>query len=145
MCFSEKLVRLRKSRGLTQENLAERLGVSRQAVARWEAGETTPELKTLIGICEVFGVSADYLIHDGYDSDEDIPVVREKSEEIQAGLEKERRTHLIAAICFAVAAFCTIIGIVLSRHPAQLALSCFSVSLYTCLYVFHFYCYFKKK
>ena len=42
MQFNETLAMLRKSRGLTQEQLAEQLGVSRQAIARWESGETAP-------------------------------------------------------------------------------------------------------
>ena len=51
MKFHEKLVKLRKSKGYTQEELAEKPGVSRQAVARWEAGDTTPDMKMLLGIC----------------------------------------------------------------------------------------------
>lgn len=64
MKFEENLVRLRKEEGLSQEQLAEKLGVSRQAVSRWEAGETTPDLLNLLGICNVFDVSADSLIRD---------------------------------------------------------------------------------
>ena len=60
--FSENLSKLRKRNGLTQENLAERLGVSRQAVARWEAGETAPDVNILSAICALFGVSADEMI-----------------------------------------------------------------------------------
>ena len=62
MEFEEKLLKLRKTAGLTQEELAEKLNVSRQAVARWEAGETTPDMTSLSAICETFRVSADYLL-----------------------------------------------------------------------------------
>lgn len=103
MKFNEKLIKLRKSSGYTQENLAEKLGVTRQAVARWEAGDTTPDMAMLLGLCDIFSVSADYLIHDDYESDEDIPVVKEKNEEISAAAHKKRMAHLIAGAAFTAA------------------------------------------
>lgn len=145
MSFHEKLIKLRKSNGYTQEVLAEKLGVSRQAVARWEAGETTPDMKMLLGICEIFSVSADYMIHDDYESHEDLPVVKEKNNEIKAANEKTRVMHLISAISFGIAAFCGIISIIVSAHPAQLALSCFSTAIVTSLCVVQFQLYFQHK
>lgn len=147
MKFHEKLVKLRKSNGYTQEDLAEKLGVSRQAVARWEAGETTPDMKMLLGICEVFSVSADYMIHDDYESNEDIPAVKEKNNEIQAVNERNRVGHLVSAICFAFAAFCGIIGIMVSAHPhpVQMTLACFNSTAFLVLCVFQIRLYFKKK
>ena len=62
MRFEEKIVELRKQKGLSQEELAERLGVSRQAVSRWELGQTLPDIVNLVQLCELFGVSADYLV-----------------------------------------------------------------------------------
>ena len=61
MRFEEKIVELRKAKGLSQEELAEQLGVSRQAVSRWELGQTLPDISNLLQLCELFGVSADYL------------------------------------------------------------------------------------
>ena len=65
MRFEEKIVELRKQKGLSQEELAEQLGVSRQAVSRWELGQTLPDIFNLVQLCELFGVSADYLVKDG--------------------------------------------------------------------------------
>lgn len=62
MRFEEKIVELRKAKGLSQEELAEQLGVSRQAVSRWELGNTLPDITNLVQLCELFGVSADYLV-----------------------------------------------------------------------------------
>jgi len=59
--FSEKLAKLRKSRGYSQETLAEKLGVSRQTVAKWEAGDSQPDLSLAAAIAGVFGVSLDSL------------------------------------------------------------------------------------
>ena len=60
--FSEKLQMIRKNKGLTQEELAEKLSVSRQAVAKWEAGHTYPDITNLIGISNFLNVTVDYLV-----------------------------------------------------------------------------------
>lgn len=62
MIFSEKLRLLRKCKGLTQEELAEKLSVSRAAVAKWEAGQTYPDIANLITISDLMNVSVDYLV-----------------------------------------------------------------------------------
>lgn len=64
MNFSEKLQLLRKSKGFTQEELAEKLNVSRQAVAKWEAGQTYPDVMNLIQISDLMNVTVDYLVKD---------------------------------------------------------------------------------
>ena len=103
MKFNDKLTTLRKSHGYTQEQLADQLGVSRQAVSRWELGETTPEMNILIQLCKVFDVSADYLINDEYESDNDIPVVKKKETQMKEAANKYRYFHLISAIAFGIA------------------------------------------
>ena len=62
MALSEKLYELRKKRALSQEQLAEQLGVSRQAISKWESGKAVPETDTLISISKYFEVSLDYLM-----------------------------------------------------------------------------------
>ena len=64
MTFSEKLMDLRRKAGLSQEQLADRLGVTRQSVSKWESGIAMPELVKLISLSELFGVSLDYLVKD---------------------------------------------------------------------------------
>ena len=64
MKLSEKICYCRKKSGKSQEALAEQLGVSRQAVSKWETGEAEPELKKLRLLAEVFGVSTDWLLSD---------------------------------------------------------------------------------
>ena len=64
MIFSEKLQILRKNRGLTQEALAEKLNVSRQAVAKWESGQVYPDIFNLIQISTLMNESGDYLVKD---------------------------------------------------------------------------------
>lgn len=64
MTFGEKLLALRKQNNFSQEELAEKLGVSRQAISRWESGETMPDSPNLLQISKIFSVSADYLLRD---------------------------------------------------------------------------------
>lgn len=59
--FKDNLIQLRKLQNLTQEDIAEKIGVSRQAVARWEAGETAPDLEKARMLAGVLGVSLDDL------------------------------------------------------------------------------------
>ncbi|MCL2235168.1 MAG: helix-turn-helix domain-containing protein [Defluviitaleaceae bacterium] len=62
MNFNEKLQILRKQKGMSQEQLAEMVGVSRQSVSKWETGESTPDLSTLVRLSEIFGASTDYML-----------------------------------------------------------------------------------
>ena len=64
MKFGEKLMQLRKKQGLSQEELAEKLGVSRQSVSKWESNNTYPETEKIIQICNIFDCSMDDLIND---------------------------------------------------------------------------------
>ena len=77
MTFAEKLIQLRKREGYTQEELADRLEVSRQAISRWEMGTAVPDSSNLLRISKLFKVSADYLLNDDYESDDDLPKVKE--------------------------------------------------------------------
>lgn len=62
MAFSENLQYLRARDNLTQEQLAERLNVSRQSVSKWEGGQSFPEMDTILGLCDMFSVSLDTLL-----------------------------------------------------------------------------------
>ena len=64
MTFCEKLTDLRRRSGMSQEQLADRLGVTRQSVSKWESGTAMPELVKLISLSEFFDVSVDYLVKD---------------------------------------------------------------------------------
>lgn len=62
MNLSNKIYEMRKAHGLSQEQLAEKLGVSRQSVSKWESGESIPELERLVEISKIFNVTTDYLL-----------------------------------------------------------------------------------
>ena len=62
MTFGQKLQMLRQRAGMSQDVLAERLGVSRQAVSRWERDETMPDPDKIVVLADLFGVTTDYLL-----------------------------------------------------------------------------------
>lgn len=63
MKLGEKIYNCRKKAGLSQEALAEKLGVSRQSVSKWENGDAAPELEKLLLLAQTFGVTTDYLLN----------------------------------------------------------------------------------
>lgn len=65
MTLSEKILHLRSQKGLSQLELAEQLGVSRQSVSKWETGQSVPDLDKLIKLADLFGVSVDELVREG--------------------------------------------------------------------------------
>ena len=71
MKFNEKVALLRKQKGMTQEALAFKLGISRQSVSKWETGECEPDLSKLKEIASMFEVSIDYLLNDNYEDEVD--------------------------------------------------------------------------
>lgn len=76
MNLQSKIIKLRKQSGLSQEDMAEKLNVSRQTISRWEVGSAQPDAENLRQLSQLFGVTADYLLNDEYESDDDLPRVK---------------------------------------------------------------------
>lgn len=68
MSLAKKMIELRKQNGLSQQDLADRLGVSRQAISRWETGAVQPLADSVKSLAQVFQVSTDYLLNDDLDT-----------------------------------------------------------------------------
>lgn len=81
MILSDKIILLRKKNNLTQEELAEKLGVSRQSVSKWEMGNSIPDINKIIQLSDVFGVKTDYLLKNEID---DIEYSDDTVEELEA-------------------------------------------------------------
>ncbi len=73
MKYNEKIIALRKARGFTQDGFAKEMDVSRQAVYKWEIGESYPDAKKLIAIKMLFGISIDDLLDDNFDVEVELP------------------------------------------------------------------------
>ena len=72
MIISEKINQLRREHGWSQEELAEKLGVSRQAISKWENGSAMPDIDKVIKLSELFDVSTDYLLHEEYEPKQEV-------------------------------------------------------------------------
>lgn len=88
MKLSDKLVKLRKINGWSQEDLAEKVNVSRQAVSRWESGTAQPDASNVLNLSKLFGVTTDYLLNDDYENDLDVSVVRHTKSDAKDKLYK---------------------------------------------------------
>ena len=70
MILADKIIRLRKKNGWSQEELAEKMNVSRQAVSKWESAQTIPDLEKILMLSTLFGVTTDYLLKDELEDEE---------------------------------------------------------------------------
>lgn len=105
MILADKLIQLRKKSGMSQEELAEKMNVSRQAVSKWEGAQSIPDLDKILQLSELYGVTTDYLLKDsveneeftGKDADENIrKVTLEEANEFLA-LRKTASVRIAAA------------------------------------------------
>lgn len=101
MKLSDKLIMLRKESGWSQEDFAEKVEVSRQAISRWENGTALPDAQNILRISKLFHVTADYLLNDDYDREEDTPSgeVAEPAPNAPLTSKKMRRWFWIPVIC----------------------------------------------
>ena len=90
MNLSEKIFNERRKLGLSQEQFAEKMQISRQAVSKWESGQSTPDLDKIVLMSQIFGVSTDYLLKEDDDTVEDSQIVREVAYNV--GNREERNT-----------------------------------------------------
>jgi transcriptional regulator with XRE-family HTH domain len=101
MNLGEKIQKHRKQKGMSQEELASQITVSRQAVSKWELGESVPDTENVIQLSKLFAVSTDYLLNDDYESDMDIPVVQESTDKLKKMLYKRLSSIVLIVIFYA--------------------------------------------
>lgn len=70
MILADKIINLRKKCAWSQEELAEKMNVSRQSISKWESGQSVPDLDRILKLCQLFGVSTDYLLKDEIEKSE---------------------------------------------------------------------------
>lgn len=113
MRFCDNLKNIRKQKKISQENLAEKVGVSRQSVSKWECGEAYPTMDNIIKLCKIFNCKINNLVHDdltdidSLDEEIKMSVVKFKSEQQRKMKGLSKAIYIIARICKVV----SIIGI----------------------------------
>ena len=70
MILADKIIKLRKKNAWSQEELAEKINVSRQAVSKWEGAQSIPDLEKVLQLANLFGVTTDYLLKDEIEDEE---------------------------------------------------------------------------
>ncbi|MBQ6173367.1 MAG: helix-turn-helix domain-containing protein [Clostridia bacterium] len=89
MILADKILDLRKKNGWSQEELADKLGVSRQSVSKWESAQSVPDMARVVQLSELFGVSTDYLLKDSMETaDTSAETVLTESKEKTVGMEE---------------------------------------------------------
>ena len=88
MILANKIMELRKKNGWSQEELADQLGVSRQAVSKWESAQSVPDLERVLAMSRLFGVSTDYLLKDEMEDADAAPVEERVSPLRQVSMEE---------------------------------------------------------
>ena len=121
MSLAEKLVILRKQKGLTQMDLAEQLNVSRQAISRWEVGAAVPSTDNLKVLGDLYGVPVDYLLNDDTTEATKSTRAAEENPEDKGPAQKrvKYKTFLICFVVIVVAAVILIGALVLRNNHDQ--------------------------
>lgn len=101
MKFNEKLIELRKKRGLSQEELSYKLNVTRQTVSKWELGQAIPEMDKLVEMSKIFNVSVDELVSEKETTFIEKTVIEDQTIGAQDGKENKVK-FIIIGILFVV-------------------------------------------
>ena len=119
MEFHNKLYHLRKQKGLSQEELANRLNVSRQTISKWEVGDSTPDMEKLIAISDMFQISLDELVMDKVqtqtgETPSKAEIVNELKEKVltHENKKKAKKVLKIAAIILGVIVLIDVISMI---------------------------------
>lgn len=120
MKLQDKLIELRKGKNWSQEDLAEKLDVSRQAISRWENGTALPDAQNILRISKLFDVTADYLLNDDHEGEILASADEIRTEEVNPPIKKKKPLYLclIPVICVLILAACiTIVVKILNEEP----------------------------
>ena len=129
MKLSEKIIQLRKVNSWSQEELAEKMEVSRQAISRWENATALPDSNNLLQLSKLFNVTADYLLNEDYTSDNDIPCLKEASEALDEKKKDYGKLSLIASIAFLLGAIAWLFQAINTLEIVYVVLAVFNAIL----------------
>ena len=116
MNFSEKLLTLRKAKGMTQEQLAEKLDVSRQSISKWESGQAVPELEKIVALSTIFDVTTDYLLKSSEIDDLSVKTEMLEKQQQQMLVREQRQHQMWACILYSIAVYLVFFAVCFVEH-----------------------------
>lgn len=116
MDFSEKLLILRKSNNLTQEQLAGKLDVSRQSISKWESGQAVPELEKIVAISAIFDVTTDYLLKSSEIDDLSVKTEMLEKQQQMMLLREQKQHQVLGCVMYALAAYMVFFAVYFIGH-----------------------------
>lgn len=140
MDIGERLLKLRKGVGLSQEEVANKLGVSRQTISKWETGESNPDFDKIIPICELYNITTDELIKG---TPKEVEDNRDSNSIKVNNREARKKTAKVLAISIFLY-FVSIIWVVIVssynfiNEETMIGIFLFIVAIATCIIIYHF-------
>lgn len=116
MNLSEKILILRKSKDLTQEQLAERMNVSRQSISKWESGQAIPELEKILALSGIFDVTTDYLLKPSEIDELSVKTGLLEKQQQQMLIREEKRNQSIQCIMYSIGIYLLFFAIYFIGH-----------------------------
>lgn len=116
MEFAKKLITLRKSRELTQEQLAEQLNVSRQSISKWESGQVIPEVEKIVELSKVFDVTVDYLLKPSEIDELSVKTEILEQQQKQMLVREQKRTQISKNIMYSIGIYLIFFAVYFIGH-----------------------------
>lgn len=142
MSLGERLLELRKKQGLSQEEVADKLNVSRQTISKWETDSSTPDFDKIIPICELYGISSNELLKGE----------KEEKESISSMSEEDKSRKRIGGIAFSVFLYFLAVAWIMTSVAAldfdpviSSAIFLLICGVATCIIIYSLIVYKKKK
>ena len=118
MTLPERLMKLRKAAGLSQEEVAEKLELTRQTVSKWETGQSSPDLDKVLPLCELYNITPDELLHDGGSDEADELKAQKDAARAEELLEKSVAKKKLIGILSGVMLYVLAIVFIMVAIPA---------------------------
>lgn len=131
MDFSEKLLTLRKAKNLTQEQLAEKLNISRQSISKWESRQAVPELEKIVALSAIFDVTTDYLLKSSEIDDLSVKTEILEKQQQQMLMREQKQSQIFGCIMYSVVVYLVFFAVCCIQHFCFFTLTYYGRSLWS--------------
>lgn len=109
MSIGERIQELRKTKYMSQEELAEKVEVSKQSVSKWELDKTLPNIEKILKLCDIFGISADYLLRGEEAESQNVDTENENC--IEKKIPRVKKKHIIMLVVSSIITICLMLAV----------------------------------